>query len=148
MKRRIMLSMAATLFAGGVLLTSQAYAAYSQPNFVHPLVYLLDANGNYLNASSTAPYSPKQTCIVGGCHGPLAAVHGVGNIYETNWELAAKTQWSRDGVEISYEVPYPANGISAGYHFQQGRNVEWGAVQQDFYHVPEFTSSSGMYGKY
>ena len=45
-------------------------------------------------------------------------------------------------------IPYPKHGVSAGYHFQQGRNISWSDPQRSFYSLPGFTSSPGMFGKY
>ena len=112
------------------LLAGSAFAA-------HPDVTILmrDVTGTDNLTTTGKPYSPKQTC--GFCHE-----------YESNWTLASKTHWNRDGSVQTYDVPYPQHGVSAGYHFQQGRNISWDDTKQDFYHVPEFTSSAGMYGKY
>lgn len=115
-----------------------AGAAATTANALHPFginVDLRDANGALVSVTGL-PYSPKQTCLT-ACHN-----------YESHWTTATKTHLNRNGTAQSYDVPYPQHGVSAGYHFQQGKNVPWNATQQDFYHVPEFTSSPGMYGKY
>lgn len=149
---------------------SQAYGAHSGGD-----VSLRDVDGLAIDASggSTAPYSPKQTCArlchpdaasadpaevafanSPYCADPLhaadcaAGVDYTGHDYESDFALAAKTQINRNGDVRSYNVPYPQHGVSSGYHFQQGRNMPWIQDQRDYYHQAEFTSSSGMYGKY
>jgi hypothetical protein len=107
-------------------------------------VILKDQFGTSVTGS--VPYSPKTTCGTTSCHdqyGPLRGLN-LSNIYESNTATATKTH---DGVNY-YDVPYPQQGVTAGYHFQQGRNVSWDATQKSFYGVPKFTSSPGMYGKY
>jgi len=153
MKRSMMCLMTTPFLAASLLVVSQASAA-TDPNFVHPAVTLRDHN-NGIAAGTGLPYSPKNSCGLASCHDYMAFNAGVDNVYESHWDVAAKMQWNRvgstgnrDGVEISYAIPYPQHGVSAGYHFQQGRNIPWGGNQQDFYHVPEFTSSAGMFGKY
>lgn len=113
---------------------------------------LKDADGNNIAAGSSTPYSPKQTC--GNCHiagqpydkwtvlWKTLGLTGTGR-YEMDIDRVTK---SHGGAE--YDVPYPKHGISAGYHFQQGKNVAWGDTQRNFYGLPAFTSSPGMYGKY
>jgi hypothetical protein len=144
-----------------MLSTCIAFAA-STVNFIHEAVELKDHNGNPA-VIGDAPYSPKQTCglatgpgnNVTVCHEGSALNRGVDNFYESHWDTAQKTQWTRigstgnrDGVARTYDVPYPQHGVSSGFHFQEGRNVSWGTNQQDFYELDEFTSSSGMYGKF
>ncbi|MBZ0155393.1 MAG: hypothetical protein K8I29_04155 [Alphaproteobacteria bacterium] len=55
-------------------------------------------------------------------------------------------------IPLPQSDPYPQHGVSAGYHFQQGRNVSWNSnnanAQRSFYKVQNFTSSTGMYGKF
>jgi hypothetical protein len=138
--RRLLIGGLITTGLAGI--TAQAYGA-------HPTNVVLRDVDNNIAATSGKPYSPKFTCGTTSCHDTIAAAHGVGgNIYEADWALSSKTQYNRDGAAITYEVPYPQHGVSAGYHFQQGRNHSWDATKQEFYHVAEFTSSPGMYGKY
>lgn len=95
-------------------------------------ITIKDVNG--ATVSGSTPYSPKQTCGTAACHN-----------YESDVALATKDH----GVgTTAYNVPYPQHGVTAGYHFQQGRNMTHGNAQRDFYHVADFTSSAGMYGKY
>ncbi|MFZ5997489.1 MAG: hypothetical protein ACOYW7_08380 [Nitrospirota bacterium] len=113
---------------------------------------LKDADGNGIQPGTSTPYSPKQTC--GNCHvagrpydkwtvlWDTMNLTGTGR-YEMDVELVTK---SHSGE--TYQVPAPKHGISAGYHFQQGRNVAWGNTQRNFYSLPGFTSSPGMYGKF
>ncbi len=128
-KRKTMYFLAAAATAGVVGLASQVAARTTSGD-----VTLLDVNGNPV-AGTTNPYSPKATC--GGCHD-----------YGSTWTTATKTQYNRAGAKVSYDVPYPQHGVSAGYHFQQGRNVDWDDTQRSAYGLPPFTSSPGMYGKY
>lgn len=113
---------------------------------------LKDADGNNIVPGTSTPYSPKQTC--GNCH--IA-----GQPYDkwtVLWKTLGLTGTGRYEMDIDrvtkshsgavYDVPYPKHGISAGYHFQQGKNVAWGDTQRNFYGLPAFTSSPGMYGKY
>ena len=123
---------------------------FAPPAFAaHPATPLLDATGAPIAAGSNTPYSPKQTCNspAVGCHtastGDAMTKYGVSNIYEDGIGFALKVQ-----TGASYTVPYPLHGVTAGYHFQQGRNLSWGEHQKEYYHVQEFTSSGGMYGKY
>jgi len=141
---------------GMVLLGTQAFAAHPDENVCVPHwdgvsadvcgpvggnVPLLDHSGNPVTGGSKAAYSPKKTC--GGCHN-----------YESDWATATKEQsmsitgTSMDAYSASYQVPYPQHGVTAGFHFQQGMNHDWTATQKHFYHVPDFTSSGAMYGKY
>lgn len=113
---------------------------------------LKDADGINIVPGTSTPYSPKQTC--GNCHiggrpydkwtvlWNTLALTGTGR-YEMDIDTAIK---SHSGE--TYAVPYPKHGVSAGYHFQQGRNVSWGDTQRNFYGLAAFTSSPGMYGKY
>ena len=95
---------------------------------------LKDADGITVAVGSTTPYSPKQTCGTSACHN-----------YESDTALAVKNHGT--GL-ATYEVPYPQHGVTAGYHFQQGRNLDWNDAQREFFHQANFTSSGGMYGKY
>lgn len=124
-------------------LGAQAYAAHSGGD-----VQLLDAAGQPLGAGSTAPYSPKQTCSSTQCHLSGSFPTFTGHDYESSWNTAAKTQHNSSGVKVAYEVPYPEHGASSGYHFQQGRNIDWDDTQRAVYKVGSYTSSPGMYGKY
>ena len=152
----------------GILLISAVFAAWlsslasqtlaaTEPFFVHEAVRLRNHNGTAAAGVGTnLPYSPKQTCGLANCHdSPSFFIYDIDNFYESHWALSQKTQWSRengtgnrDGIAYTYEVPYPQHAVSAGYHFQQGRNVSWDAARMDFYNQYEFTSSSGMYGRF
>ena len=113
----------------------------------HPDVRLKDANGN--NVTNGVPYSPRMTCGTTSCHQSIADSYGIGNIYEGNVTAnATKYHYYNVDHSYSYNVPYPVHGVTAGYHFQQGRNHDWGDDQRNFYGVPSFTSSGGMWGKY
>lgn len=111
----------------------------------HPFdVPLYDADGNSVQGGTNTPYSPKRTC--GLCHP-----------YETSNILYANKDHGPDsysypgensGGMSGYNVLYPEHGISAGFHFQQGRSTPWGDIQRDYYKLASFTSSPGMYGKY
>ena len=107
-------------------------------------VEMRDANGELVTVSGK-PYSPKQTCgsAVSSCH-----IGFGGHNYESDIDIANKDQVRRDGTISSYGVPYPQHGVTAGYHFQQGRNLDHGPDQKTYYHLPGFTSSTGMYGKF
>lgn len=113
----------------------------------HPDTPLLDAAGVPIAVGSNTPYSPKMTCNSPaiGCHTAADNMmkYGISNLYEDGIGFAAKVQ-----TGASYTVPYPLHGVTAGYHFQQGRSLSWGEHQKEYYHVPQFTSSGGMYGKY
>jgi hypothetical protein len=106
------------------------YASYADAAHSAGSVTLKDADGN--TVSGTTPYSSKQTC--GVCHN-----------YESDIDVAVKNHGTG---KPTYEVPYPKHGVTAGYHFQQGRNNTWGDAQRDFYHQADFTSAGGMWGKY
>lgn len=128
------------LAAGAASVTAPAVASHTD-------VPLLDQTG--APVSTGRPYSPKLTCGTTGCHFGMAQQHRLsGSLYEADWALAAKTQYNRNGSAVTYDLPYPQHGVSAGYHFQQGRNIAWDATKQEFYGLPEFTSSAGMYGKF
>jgi hypothetical protein len=103
---------------------------------LHPVdISLKDVDGNVIRVGEPArPYSPKQTC--GRCHN-----------YESDPVSVSKQQTVAGVANPAYAVPVASHGASAGYHFQQGMNVEWSQVQRDFYKVPSFTSSPGMVGK-
>jgi hypothetical protein len=119
------------LFVMLLLVTGLAgYASHADAAHSAGPVTLKDADGN--TVSGTTPYSPKQTC--GVCHD-----------YESDIAVAVK---DHGAGTPSYEVPYPKHGVTAGYHFQQGRNNDWGDAQREFYHQAEFTSAGGMWGKY
>ena len=102
---------------------------------IGPIV-LKGANGVAVALNSTTPYSPKQTC--GVCH-------------EYEGTITNITKDHGPGT-AAYTVKAPLSGVTAGYHFQQGRNVQWTSdnnnAQRAFYGVPKFTSSPGMVGKY
>ena len=107
----------------------------------HPDVTMRNPGGGAIDGGTTnMAYSPKKTCGyddgLGSCHGSA--------VYEDDIQTAVKTDV--DGV--STIVPYPAHGVTAGFHFQQGNNHDWSDVQRHFYHLPDFTSSGGMIGKY
>ena len=114
---------------------------------------LYDADGNYIKGGSSVPFSMKLSC--GECH-VVSRWTRTGGRYERPGKdefgdvgrtfLAEKTQLG--SVSETYSVPYPRHGVTKGFHFQMGRNVPWDQVQKDFYKLPEFTSSPGMYGKY
>jgi len=115
-------------------------------------VPLLDGAGNFVAVGSATPYSPKKTCSAFGCHNITKLNNGMqpsDSIYETGIGLAGKDHGAGSlSYDAPYETPYPLHGVSAGYHFQQGRNAAWGDTQRSFYGLPAFTSSPGMYGKY
>jgi hypothetical protein len=108
---------------------SSVYAAHTAGP-----VTLKDATGTDIAAGSNTPYSPKQSCGTSGCHN-----------YESDITTATK---DHGPGTTSYLVPYPQHGVTAGYHFQQGRNLNWGDTQREYFHQADFTSSGGMYGKY
>jgi len=107
-------------------------------------VQLKDATGAVISAGSSTPYSPKQTCAVAGCHTTYGASGGTA-IYENTTAYATKDHGTG---QPTYQAPYPQHGVTAGYHFQQGRNLDWGDAQREFFHQADFTSSGGMVGKY
>ncbi len=132
----------ALLFMGGVVTAPLAWG--------HSDVLLKDKNGNWVG-NSGEPYSPKVTCSANGCHDTLAYIKFQldNTIYESSATNATKDHGpGSPSYGSAYKVPYPLHGVTAGYHFQQGRNVSWGDVQRDYYGLPSFTSSPGMYGKY
>lgn len=121
------------LFIMLLLVTGLAgYASQSDAAPHSGPITLKDADGNTVTGST--PYSPKQTCGTSACHN-----------YESDTAVAVKNHGT--GLD-TYEVPYPQHGVTAGYHFQQGRNLNWGDAQRTAYKVPDFTSSGGMWGKY
>jgi hypothetical protein len=149
MNKRAKYFLTATCALGMVLLGTQAFAAHPDETACVPHwdgvsedicgpaggdVPLRSAAGAIITGGTSVPYSPKATC--GICHD-----------YESSFANATK-EHEIYGNTQSYQVPYPQHGVSAGYHFQQGRNHDWGATQKHFYHLPEFTSSGGMWGKY
>lgn len=104
------------------------------------IVTLKDAAGNAITGGASVPYSPKKTCAsTEGCH-----VNSGVSAYESHATTVTKQQ----GSGTSYDVSVPGHGVTAGYHFQQGLNVPWGATQRTYYSLPSFTSSPGMAGKY
>lgn len=128
--------LSAVMLVGGA-----AFAAHTGGQVV-----LMDAAGNFISGGTTSAYSPKTTCGTTGCHAQYIlnrGLSGLSNIYEGSPAVATKTQSG-----ASYDVSYPQHGVTAGYHFQQGRNVPWGSTQKSYYGLPAFTSSPGMYGKY
>ncbi len=127
------------LFVLVVFLEMTAFAAHE--------VYIRDINGTPVTIGGNTPYSPKQTCGLVNCHVDMVKSFGLtsGNIYESGTGFAAKD----DGTgTASYSSPYPLHGVSAGFHFQTGKNVPWGRTQRDYYNVPGNTSSPGMYGNF
>jgi hypothetical protein len=128
MKRKSFLTLLIALMATGLI----GYASLGFGAHTGGPVPLVDADGNTITTGSAVPYSPKQTC--GVCH-----------TYESDPALAVKNHGT--GLP-TYAVPYPQHGVTAGYHFQQGRNLNWGDTQREFFHQADFTSSGGMYGKY
>ena len=121
-----------------VLILLGAVSALGAPRSAraHPYnVYLRDASGNVITAGSQVPYSPKRTC--GMCH-----------TYEADPVSVQKQQTVGGTANAAYLVTAPSHGTTAGFHFQQGMNVEWGQTQRTFYGMPGFTSSPGMIGKY
>lgn len=118
-----------------LLTVAAALAVVSVVQAAHPggPVTLKDKDGNAIVTGTNTPYSPKQTCAA-SCHN-----------YESDVALATK---DHGPGTTPYQAPYPQHGVTAGYHFQQGRNLTWGDVQREFYHLAEFTSSGGMAGKY
>lgn len=102
---------------------------------IGPIV-LKSATGADITVGSSTPYSPKQTC--GVCHEYEGTVTNI-------------TKDHGPGT-AAYTVKAPLSGVTAGYHFQQGRNVAWNSdnnnAQRTNYGLPKFTSSPGMYGKF
>lgn len=151
-KNRLWLLIAIAIAAIGLV------GLYAVPSdAVHPDVPLKDVDGNPIPQGSNVPYSPKQTCS--GCHfdcdndpsnGIAYCTTQTNNFkdYEDNIATATKQQTVKGIAYPSYEVKYPKSGVSAGFHFHQGRNVPWGDVQRNYYGVQSFTLSGGMYGKY
>lgn len=146
-KTRLSLFLIVLVAIGLIGYVSVGYAA-------HPDVTLKDGSGTSV-AGTTNPYSPKQTCA--GCHfydlsGNKAFVTTQTSDfsdYEKTVAYATKDHGAGSPSYSSpYSVPYPLHGVSAGYHFQQGRNMNWGDTQRTFYGQASFTSSGGMYGKY
>jgi hypothetical protein len=129
MRKRRILSLLMTVLAA-VGLTGYATLGYGAHS--NGPVILKDVNGADIAPGSSTPYSPKKTC--GVCHN-----------YESDFTVATK---DHGPGTTQYQVPYPQHGVTAGYHFQQGRNLDWSDSRRHFYHVPDFTSSGGMYGKY
>ena len=128
-------------------ITAFALAGVVQSALAHVDVHLKDASG--ANVTNGVPYSPKVTCGTTSCHASIAASYGIGNIYEANATNATKDHGpGSPSYSSPYNVPYPQHGVSAGYHFMQGRNIPWGDDQRDYYGLPDFTSAAGMMGKY
>jgi hypothetical protein len=123
---------------------------YAPPGYAAPHtenIPLKDANGNNLAVGNTVPYSPKKTCATTDCHTNVA-LYGASTgtaLYENTTAYATKNNGTG---QPTYQVPYPKHGVTAGYHFQQGRNLDWGDAQRENFHQADFTSSGGMYGKY
>lgn len=124
--------------AGLSICASQAFAAHSGGD-----VTMRGYDGAALTDGTTTTYSPKQTCSntaqnsLTGCHN-----------YESDVATATKSFVNRAGDTVTEVVPYPQHGVTAGYHFQQGRSIDWDAEKRSFYGLPSFTSSPGMVGKY
>lgn len=116
------------------LVIGYAPSGYAAPHSTTGTISLKDAAGIVISAGSTTPYSPKQSCGTSACHN-----------YESDVAYATKNHGT--GLP-TYQVPYPQHGVTAGYHFQQGRNLDWNDAQREFFHQADFTSSGGMYGKY
>lgn len=123
--------------------TSIGYGAHpttypaGHPQEGQPIVVTLkNASGTAITAGSNSPYSPKQTC--GVCHD-----------YESNVQNIVKDHGPGTN---QYTVRAPLSGVTAGYHFQQGRNIAWNSdnnnAQRTYYGLTKFTSSPGMYGKF
>ena len=125
------------VLAGVVIIEVHAYPVSE--------IVLRDVNGIAIVPGSSTPYSPKQTCGTVNCHVDMVRSFGLtsGNVYESGAAYAAKDHGSGGSV---YQVPYATHGVSAGYHFQSGRNASWSQVQRDYYQVPAFTSSPSLYG--
>jgi hypothetical protein len=135
----------------GVWLFTLAFLLLSVPAAfaaLHPGgdVDMRDVNGELVTVSGK-PYSPKMTCgsATSTCHN---MINPGGHNYESDPGTATKSHFRRSGEEVTYGVPYPEHGVTAGYHFQQGRNLYWNQTSRDYYKLPNFTSSPGMYGKY
>lgn len=140
---RLWLLLIAMIVAG--LVIGYAPSGYAVPHTAN--IPLKDAAGTSLSVGSTVPYSPKKTCAVDGCHTD-PAIYGSSTgtaLYENTPGLATKNHGT--GLP-TYQVPYAQHGVTAGYHFQQGRNLDWNDTQRHFFHQAEFTSSGGMVGKY
>lgn len=137
------------MLAGAVALLISAVFAPSV--YAHSDVTLLDVENNPV-AGTTKAYSPKRTCGTTSCHIDGLGSRGYGitnNIYEDSAAFAIKDHGAGSpSYGNAYQVPYPQHGVSAGYHFQQGRNIAWSDPQRSFYSLPGFTSSPGMLGKY
>ncbi len=142
MKTSMHLPVLSVLAATGLIMSLgfEAYA-YRLSDMV-----LRDANGVAIAPGSSTPYSPKQTCGAVECHIDMVKSYGMssGNVYESDIGYAGK---DHGAGTLPYTVPYPKHGVSAGFHFQKGRNIPWSRTQRDYYGLPDFTSSSGMYGK-
>ncbi len=125
------------LMAGLVIVEVQAYPIAD--------MVLRDANGVPIVPGSNTPYSPKQTCGSVACHIDMVRSFGLtsGTVYESEPASAVK---DHGPGTTPYQVPYPMHGVSAGYHFQTGRNASWSQTQRDYYQVPDFTSSPSLYG--
>ena len=106
---------------------------------------LRDADGNFIKADSNTPFSMKKSC--GECH-DISRWTLSGGRYERPGATGRTFLAEKTHSGETYSVPYPQHGVTLGFHFQMGRNVPWDKVQKDFYKLPEFTSSPGMYGKY
>ncbi len=131
------------LIAGLWLTVTESFSA-------HPFnVVLKDSNGNTILPGTNIPYSPKTTCGTGQCHDTIALRYGINNIYEHGVLSVQKDHGSGSpSYGNPYEVLYPEHGVSAGFHFQQGRSSPWDDTQRSYYGLASFTSSPGMYGKY
>ena len=149
MKRRgLLLILILPLLAGlFILLNDKSFAAHSGGN-----VLLLDQNEHPLGRPLTKPlkwYSPKKSCGTTNCHEAPAFDYGmnVPYVYE-DWATVALATKDHGPGTTPYQVPYPLHGVSAGFHFQQGRGEGWGNVQRSYYGLPSFTSAPGMYGNF
>jgi len=108
---RVLMLFFALTVTGGFLCAAAGEAAGKRDNFsgVCPPFFLRDESGMIINPvtreNEKAPYSPKQTCGVSGCH--------------------------------SYDT------ITAGYHFQQGKDEPAGP---DLTRLYPWVVSPGQYG--
>ncbi len=117
---------------------------------LHPDVLLRDPDGNSVAGTNKA-YSPKRTCGTTACHDQdFALKYGItNNIYEDTRAIAVKDHGTGyPSYGNAYKVPYPMHGVSAGYHFQQGRDATWRDSRKSLHALPGFSGPSGMQGKY
>ncbi|MBI4516035.1 MAG: PKD domain-containing protein [Deltaproteobacteria bacterium] len=67
----------------------------------------------------------------------------LGALYESDPASASK---DHGAGSPAYAVPFARHGISAGYHFQQGRDAQSGEAPRNYFRLPGFASSHGMFG--